>query len=68
MKFIAYVQESDVICIYIGVSNSLTLYSLGVRDVSSSQSRPVRRGTLNPMPRLKQVPRSLHVKNPLRGP
>ncbi len=45
---------------------------LAVRDVSSSQSRPVRRGTLNPMPRVKRVPRSLHVKNPcnnsLRGP
>ena len=37
---------------------------LAVRDVSSSQSRPVRLGTLNPMPRVKRVPRSLHVKNP----
>ena len=42
------------------------------RDVSSLQSRPVRRGTLKPMPRVQRVPRSLHAKHPcnnsFRGP
>ena len=45
---------------------------LAVRDVPSLQPRPVRMGTLNSMPRVKRVSRSLYVQNPcnnsLKGP